>query len=111
MLRVNGETAAPQPKQVTPQGRIEQGVGVVGVRCAACGNTVLVVNAAEFQRDLRDYGAAYYVCRACEESDLEARLTANGDGAELLIVSAPASGVTRRIPAIHGTAPGAAAGS
>ncbi len=70
---------------MTPQERIEAGAGVVGVLCACCHETVIVVNAREFQFDLRDLGACYRVCGKCQKrQDVESLLTANGSGIEEL---------------------------
>lgn len=70
---------------MTPQERIEAGAGVVGVLCACCHETVIVVNSREFQFELRDLGACYRICRKCQDrTDIEKLLTANGNGTEEL---------------------------
>ncbi len=73
-----------------PLARIIAGRGVVGVLCAACHAVVIVVNAAQVQRDLAELGAAYYTCRACA-GDVRSvvQLTADSDGLELLLPAAP----------------------
>lgn len=70
---------------MTPQERIEAGAGVVGVLCACCHETVIVVNAREFRFELSELGSVYRVCEKCQRRpDVESLLTANGTGLEEL---------------------------
>jgi len=82
--------------------------GVVGVRCAICRSTVIMVNKDRFMRDL-EFGGAFYFCRACvaglDEDQIELRIEKNEsedkeaglplDGTQLLINQSPVESVTQ----------------